>query len=125
MTVWTISYVFHGDTEKDARDFSSTLSKLEKALAEERNNDGPYFNGESFSLVDAAYAPFFMRFGRVEEKVRTGILDEFPLVKAWSAALLNSEFVEGSVAPSFDEKFVQHLYKQESFAAPLLADEAA
>lgn len=101
------------------------LSKLEKAIAAERQNDGPYFNGPSFCLVDAAYAPFFMRFGRVEEKLHTGLLDEFPLVKAWSAALLASEAVTGSVAPSFGEKFVQLLYRRESFAAPLMADEAA
>jgi len=101
------------------------LSKLEKALDEERNNNGPYFNGDSLCLVDAAYAPFFMRFGRVEEKLQTGLLDEFPLVKAWSAALLNSEAVKGSVAPNFGEKFIQLLYRRESFAAPLMAGEAA
>ena len=38
------------------------LAKLEEALAKERDNDGPYFNGPDLCLVDAAYAPFFMRY---------------------------------------------------------------
>jgi len=101
------------------------LGKLEKALTEERDNLGPYFNGTSMCLVDAAYAPFFMRFARIDAKLRTGLLDEFPLVKAWSDALLDSEVVRGSVAPNFGEKFVQHLYKRESFVAPLLDSERA
>jgi glutathione S-transferase len=96
------------------------LAKLEKALAGERDNDGPYFNGTEMSLVDAAYAPFFMRFTQVDEKLKTGLLDEFPLLKAWSDALLSSEVVQGSVAPSFPEKFVQALHRRESFAAPLM-----
>jgi glutathione S-transferase len=38
------------------------LDKLESALAEERGNDGPFFNGPELCLVDAAYAPFLQRF---------------------------------------------------------------
>ena len=36
--------------------------KLEEALEKERDNDGPYFNGDKLCLVDAAYAPFLQRF---------------------------------------------------------------
>ncbi len=57
------------------------LAKLEQAIAQERGNDGPYFNGAQISLVDAAYAPFLQRFAMVEETLQTGLLDDFPLVK--------------------------------------------
>ena len=59
----------------------ATLQKLETALEEERGNDGPYFNGAELSLVDAAYAPFFMRFAMVEEKLDTGVMDDYPPVE--------------------------------------------
>ena len=32
----------------------ATVVKLETAIADERGNDGPYFNGAAFSMVDAA-----------------------------------------------------------------------
>ena len=32
-----------------------SVSRLERALSTERGNDGPYFNGDTLSLVDAAY----------------------------------------------------------------------
>ena len=54
----------------------------------ERDNDGPFFNGDAISLVDAAYAPFLHRLAIVEEKAKTGVLDGFPLVSAWTDALV-------------------------------------
>ena len=42
-----------------------TVAKLEEAIDKDRGNDGPYFNGDTLSLVDAAYAPFLQRFGIV------------------------------------------------------------
>ena len=58
------------------------VSRLEEALAKERGNDGPYFNGDELCLVDAAYAPFLQRFAIVEKVLRTGLLKDFPLVQA-------------------------------------------
>ena len=42
------------------------LSRLEEALASERGNDGPYFNGDTLCLVDAAYGPFLRRLAMAE-----------------------------------------------------------
>ena len=36
------------------------FERLEKAL--EAQGSGPFFNGASYSLVDAAYAPFLQRY---------------------------------------------------------------
>ena len=41
---------------------SAFLQKLEDAIAKERDNEGPYFNGTEICLVDASYAPFLQRF---------------------------------------------------------------
>jgi glutathione S-transferase len=81
------------------------LTKLEEAIANERGNDGPYFNGDTLCLVDAAYAPFLQRFMIAEERLNTGLLDGFPLVKAWTEALLSTDLVTGSVADSFVPDF--------------------
>jgi glutathione S-transferase len=93
------------------------LAKLEGAIASERGNDGPYFNGPDLCLVDAAYAPFFQRFMKVEEKVRTSLLDEFPLVKAWCEALLSTEMVTGSVHETFDQEFAANMHRRGTVVA--------
>jgi len=94
------------------------LAKLEEALAKERGNDGPYFNGEELCLVDAAYAPFFQRYALVETRLDCGLLNEFPLVQAWSDALRENERVIGSVADSFADEFVVNLHRRGAMTAP-------
>jgi glutathione S-transferase len=66
---------------------ADTLGKLEAQLAK---RGGPYFLGREFSLVDAAYAPFFRRW-RIAEGwggARARLLERFPKVSAWADALL-------------------------------------
>jgi len=96
------------------------LGRLEEALKTERGNNGPYFNGEELCIVDAAYAPFLMRFTMVEELCHTGLLNDFPNVDAWRQALVDNEIVSGSVVPEFDEVFAGSLRKREAYAATLL-----
>ena len=43
------------------------VQKLEDALRDERGDDGPYFNGAEFSMVDACYAPMLHRFWFVDQ----------------------------------------------------------
>jgi glutathione S-transferase len=42
----------------------------------------------NYSLVDAAYAPFLQRYGFLDRISPLGILERFPELSAWSAALL-------------------------------------
>ncbi len=89
--------------------------KLEHAITHERGNDGPYFNGDQLCLVDAAYAPFLQRFAFVEAKLQTGLLKAFPLVQAWSDAVLASDRVIGSVPESFEDEFIASLKRREFY----------
>lgn len=101
------------------------VQKLEDAIARERGNDGPYFNGKALCIVDAGYAPFFQRFAIADSKLKTGLLDAFPLVKAWSKALLSTEAVTGSVASEFNEAFVANLKRREFYVGTLFDAKAA
>jgi len=94
------------------------MGRVERALGE-RGNDGPYFNGAEMSLVDAAYAPFLQRFARVEEKLGSGLLQEFPALAAWSDALLADERVKGSVSEEFPQAFTALLRRRGAQVAPL------
>ena len=48
------------DYNKAAAKIPGAFERLEQAL--EKQGRGPYFNGTSYSLVDAAYAPFLQRY---------------------------------------------------------------
>lgn len=119
----SFSAIYYSDTEDAVADnieaARNGLQKLEVALECERNEDGPFFNGADISLVDAAYAPFFVRFDMVEAKLATGILDDYPRVKAWADALLDSDRVKGSTAESFPQEFVAALKRREKYAGTL------
>lgn len=113
------------EMEEGRADAEKVLGKLEGAIAAERGNDGPYFNGDTLCLVDAAYAPFFQRFMIAEAKLNTGLLDGFPLVKAWCDALLSTELVTGSVADNFVPEFKASMKRYGYHIGDLFEQEAA
>jgi glutathione S-transferase len=101
------------------------ISRLEEAIAKERGNDGPYFNGNSLCLVDAAYGPFLQRFAISEKVLQTGLLNDFPLVSVWSDALLANETVAGAVPSNFSEEFDKNLERRGTYAWELMTAASA
>jgi glutathione S-transferase len=95
------------------------------AIASERGNDGPYFNGPELCLVDAAYAPFLQRFAFVDNILNTRLLKDYPLISAWSDALLSNEIVTGAVAPEFIAEFEANLERRGTYAWDLMQKSAA
>ncbi len=95
------------------------VAKVEEALSTEQDRSGPYFNNDKLCLVDAAYAPFFQRFAFVEARLNTGLLSAFPLVQAWSDALLANDKVTGSVPPNFEEEFIASMHTRSFFVRTL------
>lgn len=96
------------------------LDRLEEAIRLERGNDGPYFNGDKLCLVDASYAPFLQRFTIVERVIQSGLLNDYPLIQAWTNALLANEHVSGSVVAEFEEIFTGNLKRRQSYAGSLM-----
>ena len=82
------------------------LQKIEDALKNERGNDGPYFNGPDFSMVDACYAPMLHRFWFVEQWLNCGLMEKFPFLKDWTNTLMNTAAVNGSLPANFEEEFL-------------------
>jgi glutathione S-transferase len=121
-----VTYCASKEALPDALDAArQRLARLENAIATQRGNDGPYFNGDKLCLVDAAYAPFLQRFAISEKVLQTGLLDEFPLVSAWSSALLANASVVGAVAENFAEEFDKNLQRRGTYAWELMSAAAA
>ncbi len=99
---------------------SRVLDRVEEAIDQERSNDGPYFNGDTLSLVDASYAPNLQRFSIAEKYLKTGLLASYPNLQKWTDALLENECVQNSVAPEFFEVFDEGLARRGAYAAELM-----
>ncbi len=99
-------YLAGDEAEFDQRrtDAQEKLRRLEEALA-----DGPFFNGSSFALIDAAVAPAFTRIALLEAIRPMGLLDRFPKVQRWSEVLLARESVAHSVVSEFPDLFREYL----------------
>jgi len=108
----TISNTAYSDTEEEfvarAAKIAPHFDKLEEALTK-RGDDGPYFNGPAFSLVDAAYAPFLQRYTFVDRLRRLGIIEKFPRLAAWRDALLAHEAVKASTVPNIEAVWQDNL----------------
>jgi glutathione S-transferase len=93
---------------KNAATIAKPFGKLEQALAE-RGNDGPYFNGPKFSLVDAAYAPFLQRYTFMDRLKPVGVIEKFPRLAAWRDALLAHAAVKASTVPNIEAVWQENL----------------
>lgn len=94
-------------TAKDEAEFNEKCKKVQSELArvESKVSDGPYYNGEAFSLVDVAYAPVLMRLRLLKEIYHLDLLAELPRMQTWSEVLAQRESVQRSVVPEFPQLF--------------------
>jgi glutathione S-transferase len=95
---------------------SQKLARLEEALGQ-----GPYFAGQNFGLVDAAFAPAFRYFDVFDAIGPTVSFAEFPKTAAWRSALAARLSVREAVSPAYPELLRNFLQRHE---AVLLAQAA-
>ena len=79
-----------------AKRLGASLDRLEAEL-----DDGPWFNGATFALVDCAFAPLLMRITLMEPHLRMGLLAGRPRLRAWSEMLLARDAVRESVPQDY------------------------
>ena len=89
---------------------------LEDALSA-RAIDAPYFNGDRFSLVDAAYAPILQRHTYLDRLHPIGVIAKFARVAAWRDALLATPAVKASTVPEIELLWRQNLVRRKRWLA--------
>lgn len=87
-----------------AADIRARLVQLETALGE-----GPFFAGESFSIVDAVFGPVFRYFDAFDAIDEFGFWHELPKVRRWRQALAVRPSVAGAAHPDYPERLRQFL----------------
>ena len=95
---------------------------VEKLLRVERRlGDGPWFNGEQFSLADTAFAPLFRHDSVAQRQMSIIDTDSMPKVVAWADRLLALPEVRDSVVDEFDDLYLAALQKNGSYSLTQLA----
>jgi len=88
---------------------------------EERLGDGPWFNGEEFSLADTAFAPLFQQNSVAGNKLSVLDPESMPKVNAWAQRLLALPEVRDSVVGEFEDLYISALEKNGSYSLNRLA----
>lgn len=94
-------------SSKDKEKFDTRLANLAKAFAkaEKKLGDTPFFKGEKITNVDIAWLPLLHRAAVIREGSGLDMLDGFPKVQRWQAALIDSGLAAKTVPADFIEKF--------------------
>ena len=94
----------------------SQLQRVEKRLG-----DGPWFNGEDFSLADTAFAPLFRQNSVADHQL--SVLDPvtMPRINAWAQRLLALPEVRDSVVDEFEDLCLSAMQKNGSYSLNRLA----
>lgn len=86
---------------------------------------GPFFNGEEFSMVDAAYAPLFMRMALLEQWCPMGLLEGMPKMQTWSESLLARPSVQNSVVEELPQLYRGHISASGGYGAQRFGENQA
>jgi glutathione S-transferase len=89
-------------TAADQAAFDTKSGSLKEKFARvEARLNGPWFDGERFSLVDLVFGPVFRYFDAFDRVGEFGILAGLPKVAAWRAALAARPSIQGAVSPEY------------------------
>ncbi len=111
------------DYEKAVAKIPDTFDRLEKAL--EKQGSGPFFNGKTYSLVDAAYAPFLQRYYFLDRIKKLGQIEKYPRLKAWAEALMARPSTHSFPEGEFEAMYRANLKKRGSYLSQFVAPERA
>jgi glutathione S-transferase len=107
------------DEERYNKYRDQLVSQFERV--EKRLGDGPWFNGEKFSLADTAFAPLFRQNSVADNKLSVIDPETMPKVNAWAQRLLDLPEVRDSVVDEFEDLFLEAMQKNESYSLNRLA----
>ncbi|MFL5814855.1 MAG: glutathione S-transferase family protein [Bdellovibrionia bacterium] len=111
-----LMWLFTAMTSQDAAEVTEARNDLWDTLArvEETLPGGDYFTGTRFSLVDAAFAPVFMRMFMMRSLRDDAHWKSLPKTHHWAKSLMELPEVKKSVEPNFKERYKEVLTSYES-----------
>ena len=108
-----IARFYNARTDEALDDEVSALADMFGRLEAELD-EGPWFAGRDFSLVDSAYGPVFRYFDVFDQIAEFCVLKDKPKVVAWRAALAERASIRHAVAPDYPERLLTFLRDRRS-----------
>ena len=123
----TIAALYHAadDAALMARrdELAARFAQLDAELATRAvPDDGPYFAGARFSIVDAVFAPVFRYFDVFEVSTELRFFDATPRVRAWRRQLAARPSVRAAVAADYPERLRAFLLARRSAISRRIAE---
>ena len=111
----------------DGATFKAKTAQLEQRFArlESRVAAAPWFDGESFSLVDAAFGPAFRYFDVFDDIAEVGIFAGKPKLHRWRKSLAARPSVRTAVSADYPALLRDFLDRRNSWISRLQARAAA
>ena len=102
------------DEERYSRYRDTLVDQLHRI--EKRLGDGPWFNGDEFSLADTAFAPLFRQNSVAQNRMSVIDPASMPKVAAWGERLLALPEVRDSVVDEFEDLYLDAMKKNGSYS---------
>lgn len=100
---------------------TSLFAKLNKVEAVK--TEAHFFNGNAFNIIDAAFAPIFMRLAWINSFTNNALpLSELPKLNRWADAILAVEAVKTSVAQGLDDAYYSNIEARKGYLSTLLVE---
>jgi glutathione S-transferase len=114
-------------TAPDAETFRAKRQAIDTKFQrlEEQLGDGPFFAGNTFSLVDAAFAPAFRYFDLFDQIAGQSPFAGKPKLQAWRQAVASRPSVRNAVRADYLDRLRDFVREKGSFLAWLDRAEAA
>jgi glutathione S-transferase len=93
---------------------AARLAQLETEIT------GPWFSGERFGLVDAAFGPLFRYLDVFDWRLGRPVVERPANVRAWSEALAKRPSVRDAVADDYAERLIDFVVRKDSYLGGLL-----
>lgn len=111
----------------DATGFDTRQQALKDRFSrlEMRLDEGPWFDGDRFSLVDAVYGPIFRYFDTFDRIGDFGVFDATPRTRAWRRRLTGRVSIANAVTADYPNRLMDFLLARNAHLSGLIRQSAA
>jgi glutathione S-transferase len=106
---------------KHAQVLTNKFKQIEEVLSEE----GPYFSGSDFCIVDTVFGPIFRYFDTFDRIANFGILEGLSKVNKWREAMAKRESVKNAVRDDYPKLLHEFLVNRNSALSIHMANDRA
>jgi len=114
--------LFIAENKQDFIKHKASFKQQLELVIKELSETGPFFSGTEFKMIDAVYAPIFMRIELFNQYFDLELYQTGSRLDKWSKALLQKDSVIKSVGSDFESAFVDYFSNSDYYTRELLQE---